>query len=234
MDENLHLRPERRNNITATEMATLFGLNPYESPRELLDKKNNPKKIDSIHLRRGKLKEPSVLEAFDLDMSVKTRRHIGGTIALEGHRIAATPDAYLLESNDVVECKSVTTRNFEKWYLNIPTNYHLQVLVQMLVMNSQEGFIGALEEGDPYECEYRFAAWKVERSEEAFQLMRDEVGRFWREVEAGKLFRVKSSAKSSMSALLTKTSSRLYPIEIPKSKEVKDEERLSEILSLFK
>lgn len=233
MSENLHLRPERRNNITATEMATLFGLNPYESPRDLLDKKNNPQKIDSVHLRRGKLKEPSVLEAFDLDLGIKTRRHFDGTLLLEGHRIAATPDAYLLSSDDVVECKSVTTRNFEKWYSQVPTNYHIQVLVQMLVVGSSVGMIGALEEGDPYECEYRFAVWQMERSEEAFELMKEEVARFWQEVDQGKLYRVKSSNKAAMANILKNNSKLIYPTEIPLSKEKRDEEKLSEILSLF-
>jgi predicted phage-related endonuclease len=50
MTDDLSFRQERLKNITATEMSILFGLNPYETPRSLLEKKRNPQKIDSIHL----------------------------------------------------------------------------------------------------------------------------------------------------------------------------------------
>ncbi len=232
MEENLHLRKERLYNVTATEMSIILGLNPYETPRSLLEKKNNPRPIVSNHLRRGKLKEPSVLEAFYLDMHMKTYRHYGGTLQLEGHRIAATPDAYVLNEKNVVECKSVTSRNIERWYTQIPDYYHVQVLVQMLVVGSEVGYIGALEEGDPYECEYRFVAWKVYGHDRIYELMKQEVARFWETTEAGKLFKVSSVAKKELQSLLN--AERVYPIEIPKKEEQGDENALSQLLSIFK
>lgn len=230
MEENLHLRAERLNNVTATEMSIILGLNPYETPRSLLDKKNNPKPIISNHLRRGKLKEPSVLEAFFLDMHMKTYRHYGGTLTLDGHRIAATPDAYVLNTNNVVECKSVTTRNITRWYKQIPDYYHIQVLVQMLVTGAEEGYIGALEEGDPYECEYRFVAWKILPNDEIFSIMKTETERFWRETQEGKLFRVSSKVKKRVKELLA--AELVYCTE-QVEEETKDEDKLSYILSLF-
>lgn len=230
--EELSFRASRLNNITATEMATLFGLNPYETPSKLLDKKLKPQIISSIHLRRGKLKEPSVLEAFKLDMDLATQRHGEGTVVLKDVRIAATPDAYVLDTFNVVECKSVTSRNLEKWYDAIPSQYHVQVLVQMMVMDSEEGYIGALEEGDPYECEYRFVAWKVARNKRIEELMVQEVARFWDSTET--LFRVSSKAKKEMQTFLESSAGLIYPKEIPIKKELSDEEKLSGILSLFK
>ena len=234
MIEDLSLRSERRYNITATDVATLFGLNPYESPASLLEKKLNPQPIVSNHLRRGKLKEPSVIEAFNLDMGLTAVRHEGGTLTLPGHRIAATPDAYLLGSKTVVECKSVTSRNFDKWYTNIPTQYHLQVMMQMLVVGSEEGFIGALEEGDPYECEYRFIAWKMRADEQIFLMIKEEVQRFWAHVDAGTLFRVKSSTKARMKQLLEENKVLAYASPRPEKEEETREEEISRILSVFK
>lgn len=233
MEENLHLRRERIYNITATEMAVLVGLNPYESPATLLEKKRNPQPITNNHVRRGKLKEPSVLEAFYLDMHMKTTRHFEGTLQLTDHRIAATPDAYVKNENNVVECKSVTSRNIEKWYEKIPDYYHIQVLTQMLVVGSEVGYIGALEEGDPYDCEYRFVAWKVNRSERILEILKQEVDRFWELVDNDKPFRVKSVVKTEVRHLLGENATMVYPLEIPKAKEKNHEEEISRILSLF-
>ena len=233
MIEDLSLRSERRYNITATDVATLFGLNPYESPASLLEKKLNPQPIVSNHLRRGKLKEPSVIEAFNLDVGLVAVRHEGGTLTLPGHRIAATPDAYLLGSKTVVECKSVTSKNFDKWYTNIPTQYHLQVMMQMLVVGSEEGFIGALEEGDPYECEYRFIAWKMRADEQIFTMIKEEVYRFWEHVDAGTLFRVRSATKTKMKELLEQNKVLAYASPKPEKEETREEE-ISRILSVFK
>lgn len=233
MIDDLSKRRERIYNITATEMATLFGLNQYESPKTLIDKKNNPVSINNMHIRRGKLKEPSVLEAFYLDMGLKTSRHFEGTKQLSDHRIAATPDAYVKNTVNVVECKSVTTRNIEKWYDAVPTHYHMQVLVQMLVMESDHGYIGALEEGDPYDCEYRFIAWKIERNTRIEQLMKEEVDRFWRQTDAGVLYRVNTKVKKEVMDLLPYTSTMVYPTELPKKEERSDDEKLSDVLSLF-
>ncbi len=230
MHEDLNLRTERRFNITATEVATLFGLNKYESPQKLIDKKRNPVQIDNNHVRRGKLKEPSVLEAFFLDMHMKTTRHKGGTICLPDHRIAATPDAYVRDTNNVVECKSVTTRNFDAWYDRCPTHYHLQVLQQMLLCNSEEGYIGALEEGDPYECEYRFVVWKMTRDARVEELIKQEVHRFWELTDRDVLFRVSSPKKKEMLELLETNAKLIYPSEKPVRKDPDD---VSDILSLF-
>lgn len=233
MDENLHLRRERIYNITATEMAILLGLNPYESPASLLEKKRNPQPITNNHVRRGKLKEPSVLEAFYLDMGMKTRRHFEGTLQLAGHRIAATPDAYVKNEDIVVECKSVTSRNIERWYDKVPDYYHLQVIVQMLVVGSSYGYIGALEEGDPYECEYRFVAWKIDRNERIIELLKQEVARFWELTDAGQLFRVKSAIKKEVSDLLSHNATMMFPLVRPVKEEVSYEEEISRALSLF-
>ena len=233
MEENLHLRRERIYNITATEMAVLVGLNPYESPATLLEKKRNPQPVVNNHVRRGKLKEPSVLEAFYLDMGMKTRRHFEGTLQLSDHRIAATPDAYVKNEDTVVECKSVTSRNIEKWYDKIPDYYHIQVLTQMLVVGSSAGYIGALEEGDPYDCEYRFVAWKVNRNERILQILKQEVDRFWELTDSGQSFRVKSAIKSEVRHLLGENAVMICPTERPKVKEIDHEEEISRILSLF-
>lgn len=231
MTEDLSKSPIRLRNTTATDMAILFGLNPYESPSSLVERKTNPKPISSNHMRRGKLFEPAVLEAFLLDANMPTERHIGSTIELPEYRIAATPDAYVLGTKNVVECKSVMTKSIDKWYDEIPASYQIQVMVQMLVVGSEVGYIGALEEGDPTICKYRFVAWKVNRHEEIEELMKQESLRFWEDRENNKLFRVSSKVKKRVSELLPVTRELIIP---PNREDIKTHEQyLSEVLSIF-
>lgn len=95
--------------------------------------KKNPVNVSNNHTRRGKLKEPSVLEAFLIDGGIETERHLVGTLVHTDHRIAATPDAYIKGRNEVVECKTTLSSSFKKWYKAIPTYYHVQVITQMMV-----------------------------------------------------------------------------------------------------
>jgi len=227
--------PVRLRNITATEMATLFGLNKYSSPAKLLENKLNPQPVVNNHVRRGKLMEPAVLEAFLLDMKIPTYRHEGGTLELPLYRIAATPDAYTHVGDLVVEAKSIMSHTFDKWYDEVPYHYHVQVLVQMFVLGIDRGYIGALEAGDPKDCEHRFVAWVIKSNEEIEELMVTEVQRFWKHVEEGKQFRVDSKVKKRVLELLPTLRTLAYPsaevVEAMKKKE--EDEDLSYAISLF-
>jgi len=232
---NLSKCPIRLRNITATEMSVLFGLNKYSSPSKVIDQKLNPVEVKNNHVRRGKLREPSVLEAFLLDAKMETDRHWGPSIEMADVRISATPDAYVKGTKDVVECKSIVSRNFHLWYDAIPTNYHVQVLVQMMVMDSAVGYIGALEEGDPDVCLYRFTMWKLERNAEFEGMMKEEVSRFWSEMDNGKVFRVSTKMKKKALELLPTTATMVIPAEKPKFDPYKHkEEEIADIMELFK
>lgn len=230
---NLSECPIRRSHVTATDMATLFGLNKYSSPAKMLENKVNPQQVVNVHVRRGKLFEAAVIEAFLLDANMIATRHEGGTLQLPGYPISATPDAYYGD-DAVVEAKSIMTHSFEKWYEEIPPHYHMQVHAQMLVTGRSEGYIGALEAGDPRDCEHRFIVWKVQRSMALEALMKQEAVRFWSKVEAGELFRVDSKIKRAVIAILDTTSTMILPLERPKLTAVEQKEAsYEEILKLF-
>ena len=222
---------DRLKNITATDMAALFGLNDRDSPRKIVERKINPQPTeDNKHLRRGRLREVSVLEAFELDLGVPIQRHRGGTITLDGARIAVTPDAFITGTHNVVEAKSINMFSFPKWFEEVPSKYHVQVLAQMLVMNSEYGLIGALEESEYFD----FAVWIIERNKEAEDLMLEEVARFWMCMDNGTLFRVNSKIKAKMIALLEKSRTLVCPIErkVP-AKDVVYAQEISKMLALL-
>ena len=211
--------PERLNNITATDMAILFSLNPYESPASIINRKVDPQPIYSNHLRRGHLFEPAVLEAFKLDMGIEPIRNARGTIVMDGYRIAATPDAFMDGEKGgivVVEAKSVGSSKFVRWYVEAPLHYQMQVHTQMMVTGAEYGYLGALEAGDPMDCMYRFVAWKIKRSPELEWMMQAEVDRFWsyfdtRDTDEVVKYRANSDMKKKAIALLEQHAELVYP-----------------------
>lgn len=233
--EDISLWKERRENLTASEMAGILGLNKYTTPAKVLEQKINPTPVVNNHVRRGKLREISVIEAFKMDAKMDVIRHEGRSIQMPGFKIAATPDAYMSGTNDPVECKSIMMTSFPKWFDEIPIHYLIQVIVQNMVLDSNVGYIGALEEGDPILCQYRFVAWKVYRVPEVEQIIQQEATRFWNCVEKEVKFRVNHSLKEKILKLLEGSTELIYPPEdfIVVEKERDKNERLSKLISLF-
>lgn len=213
MTDNLSFRKERLMNITATDMAVLFSLNPYESPATIVNRKTSPTEMYGPALRRGQLFEPAVLEAFKIDMGIETIRNNNVTCVLENHRIAATPDAFVANVKEriPVEVKSTGSKRFVKWYLEPPLYYQMQVHTQMLVTNSEKGYLGALEAGDPQECTYRFVAWEIHRNERLEEMMKLETIRFWQSMQSEEKYRANSAMKKEAIELLSNSRKLLYP-----------------------
>ena len=213
MTDSIAYDPKRMTNITATDMATLFSLNPYESPASIVHKKTDPKPIYAPAMRRGHLFEPAVLEAFRIDMGVKSIRNAFGTYVMDNHRIAATPDAFVDNhlQNVTIEAKSIGSQRFAKWYVEAPLYYQMQVHTQMMVIDAAFGYIGALEAGDPSDCQYRFIAWKINRCPELEAMMKKEVIRFWQCFDKKEPFRANSDMKKKAIELLAESATLVYP-----------------------
>lgn len=231
---NLATLPSRLRNITGTDMAALLGMNKYSSPAKVWENKLNPQKIANIHTRRGTLMEPAVLEALYVDLRMKSRRHMSGTIERADVRIAATPDAYNKETGELIEAKTTRTEMFDKWYGEIPPHYHIQLHTQMLVTGIDSAYIAALEIGDPSTCTYDLIVWKVKRNEELESLMIQETARFWNSVETlGKAPRVDSVVKRRVHEILQTTAHRVYPTEVPTHRSTKEADQVSLVLNLL-
>ncbi|MBA4259180.1 MAG: hypothetical protein C0446_08445 [Chitinophaga sp.] len=234
--EDISLWKERRENLTASEMAGILGLNKYNTPTKILEQKISPAPVINNHVRRGKLREISVIEAFHMDAKMDVVRHVGRSISMsDGTKIAATPDAYIANTKDPVECKSIMSTNFHKWFDEIPIHYLIQVIVQNMVLDSNVGYIGALEEGDPVTCQYRFVAWKVYRVPEVENIIKQEATRFWNCVDKEVKFRVNHTLKEKILKLLEGSTELIYPPSdfIVVEKERDRDERLSKLISLF-
>lgn len=141
---------ERNKRVTGTEVACLFGLNPYKSGNKLAKEKHSkPKRLtDNFFLRLGR-----VLEGLMIDYVNEVTDLTAKSAALPGEvNLKCTPDNKISCSLDGIiykkskefplECKSTTYNGFfEKWNSKIPYYYLIQLVIQMMTMGTKEGYM---------------------------------------------------------------------------------------------
>ncbi len=113
---------KRRQYLTATEVASLFGLNPYKSANKLIKSKLIPEPpFDSIHMRAGRIFESSVF--MDLrERGIIAKQPGDGNVVMIAHdtvKISASLDGYIIseEGNHIVEAKT-TIEKIREWDSN--------------------------------------------------------------------------------------------------------------------
>ncbi len=127
----------RTTKITATESASFLGLNPYESANSILEsKKKAPVALDNPPIRRGKAFEGGVLELlrYDLGWEVDYLDPSNSSqYIFSRDGLSATPDAFRFDVSALVEAKTTSLKNFEKYWRdgNPPEWYVSQTQVQM-------------------------------------------------------------------------------------------------------
>jgi predicted phage-related endonuclease len=181
----------RKPDVTASTVGCLFGLSPYTSPLGLYAEKANqidPDLPDSMALRRGRLMEGAVAQAF-------IEEHPGWKITKARHyyrdikrRIGATPDYHLIDPNGrkgVLQAKTVMPYVFKKYWSDetAPVWITLQTLTEATLTRSEFGMIAALEV-DGYT--FRLHCYEVPRHEAAERRIQDTVAAFWEGVAAGR------------------------------------------------
>lgn len=150
----------RRQGVTASEIAVVMGLSPYDSPFALYHRKRGdlPEVEDSDAMERGRVLEPYIAERFG-------RQHpfcqIGDGRQLFAHPERpwqmATPDRLLTEGLPhgyppacavaVLECKTDASGS-DEWGDDgtdqIPVHYRCQVLWQMDVLGVTAAYVACL------------------------------------------------------------------------------------------
>lgn len=139
----------RQQYITATELASFVGLNPYESANSVLaDKKKTPKKLENRFIRAGVIMEASVLKMLEYDLKwdvayldpTNTHQYV---FTDDERGLSATPDAFRWDLPSIVECKTTGIENFEKyWRDGHATDWYIsQVQVQLHCTNMKKAFL---------------------------------------------------------------------------------------------
>ena len=181
----------RKEDITASVVGALFGLSPYLTPAQLYAEKTgklDPDEPDLMALRRGRLLESAVAEAF-LEEHPGWKVVKARTYYRDVHRrLGATPDYHLIDPNGrkgVLQAKTVAPYVFKKSWSDetAPTWITLQTLTEALLTRSEFAMIAALQVDG-----FKFAlnVYEVPRHEAAERRIQDAVAKFWDDAEHGK------------------------------------------------
>lgn len=169
--------------VTATEIASLFGLNKYKSANALIKDKKEPKKIWSTYIRRGRILEPAVAQACTEDLGWEVKLYGGSkNVSFFQHpdvALSATPDAMRISADGeilaLIELKTANEARIEDWDLSVPPHYALQVYGQMMCTGIDKAYIACLGAFDPYPL----IVYEVIKSDIIQNKIKKKVSLFW-------------------------------------------------------
>lgn len=182
----------RRQDVTASTVAALFGLHPYQTVAGLWAEKTGAEmpRRDNPDMRRGRLLEGAVAaavkEARPTWAIVKANEYLRDPDA----RIGATPDFWLVDSerpgfpSGVMQAKTANKWEFDRsWGEDPPLWIVLQCLVEMMLSELPWGIVACLVvDGHDFDLHQ----YEVARHPGAEQRIREAVADFWRNVAEGK------------------------------------------------
>ena len=187
----------RTKDITASRLPALFSLHPYLTREQLADIMRGTTGTgtssvpDSPAMRRGRILEPAVAAALaeerpDLPTLIKATTYH----RLPDLRLGATPD-YLCGDDGLVQCKTVSSHQWQAWHGKTPTGYVIQTLCEMLVTGRRWGLLACLEVSPSYPLHVT----EVPRHEAAERRILDAVREWWRAFDAGEIAGTAPSAE---------------------------------------
>jgi putative phage-type endonuclease len=185
----------RKRDVTASEIAALFGAHPYKTALQVYADKMSPARGsgDNAAMRRGRILEPGCVVALqevrpDWEV-VKCDRYY----RMPDHRIGATPDYFrimrgdptkgILLEREIIECKTVSPEKWAEWQGGVPLAYQLQVVTQCRLTAAKRGWIALLVDNRAKD----FELFEVPAHKGAWQRIVEKVGEFWDAAEAGAL-----------------------------------------------
>lgn len=177
---------ERAKDVTSTQVAALFDVNPYLTRFELWQQKRNgivEAPPESERVTWGNRLERTIAEGFAEERELGSLRRVNAYARLEGERLGASFDfvAETASSEPVlIECKNVDGYEFaEKWTEHeAPPHIEFQVATQMLVGGYGRAFIVALVGGNRLAVYERWPDSAIEAK------IIEKVREFWRTVDA--------------------------------------------------
>lgn len=189
----------RMDHVTATDIASLFGLNPYKSANKVYKSKLVPEVIaDNIYMREGRIYEPAVFQALSME-GIAAEQPGNGDVVMMIHddcKLSASLDGYVEKDGKMYVVEAKTTRGkIMSWYEQAPIYYVLQVHAQMAVTGYSGGLLACLGLDSPSPL----IVYYVKPDEEIQQLMVKEVNRFWECIKENVPFKIHTPYKHLIS-----------------------------------
>ncbi len=181
-------RADRLNYIGGTDAAAVLGLSRYKTPLGLWAEKTgavkDKDKSGELAIKIGNRLEDVVAELFMEETGFKVQRVRDVQIHPEHPFLKAQIDRKLVGTVEleILECKTASAFKTGEWEGDdIPSEYIIQVMHQLMVTGAQVGWIACLIGGN-----VKFTYKKIERDEEMIaELMAKEI-KFWNENILGK------------------------------------------------
>jgi len=205
----------RQNYITATEVASILGLNRWQSAKQMWDNKVHKSFSGNAYTYVGQLLEPVVIRLMNdtFHRKFKSCDDENGKVFLcdETFGIGASPDAE--DDEAFLECKTARPDNLFKYSVTPPEHYVIQTSTQLLLDSTKKyaylAFLGTDLTQTDAEFKAPLCVYRIDRSNSLEALIKEEVTRFWKSREDGKLFKSKKTVKNKAQILCRFALSRL-------------------------
>jgi putative phage-type endonuclease len=182
----------RKQDVTASEVGALFGINPYMSEYELFNLKSGKIEAefkDNERMEWGNLLEPVIAKAIASKQGLEIVEQGGLSYYRNtATRMGATPDFFIKspdkEGVGLLQIKNVDSLVFKnKWTSpqdggEAPAYIETQIQHEMTVTGLKWGKIGVLVGGNSLQVYDRISYDEVSRT------LTDRVQKFWKDVEA--------------------------------------------------
>lgn len=181
----------RRGVMTASRVGALFDCHKYLTREQLAAEMRGVSQGDNPAMRAGRILEPGVLVALreeHPDWSIYPATTFHADPAL---RFGCTPDAWFSEAgrylwdemDGLIQVKTVSPEEWEKWHGKPPLAYTLQCLTEMMLTGRTRGLLAVMIRSRSYPVH----EFDVPRHEAAEARILAAVAEWWRAYDAGEI-----------------------------------------------
>ena len=170
----------RTEGIGASDIATIVGLNPYETPYSLWRRKLglDPAKEETLPMKLGHLMEDTVATLYaDETGSTIDPDTVGDFIVYhdEAQHLRVSPDRYATRADGTLEVVEIKTTQMAIDPDNLPEWWFCQLQMNMGVTGIHEGTLAWLSSGRTFGYQH------IKLVPEFYDFLRESAERFWRE-----------------------------------------------------
>jgi predicted phage-related endonuclease len=200
--------------LTATDIGVILGLNKWKSVKELIEGKKKFEPFENSYIWLGQVLEPVVVSATNKVLGSNFKLFENGSrsfFADEELKLGATPDAG--EGDMLLECKSTKPGNFLRWQDWPPAYYLAQLYTQLICTDRNSGYLAIMSTDLSQKNEILnlpIHIHKLTRTEKLDNILIEEVKRFWKACEDGKLYRVNRKAAVEIELLFRFATKRVF------------------------
>jgi len=171
----------RRHHITASRIAALFDAHPFLTREGLASElRGESGEVPNSSMRDGHILEAGFPYAVKADGKPWNLVKADSYHWLPEHRLGATPD-FWIGDDGLLQAKTTSPQQWEKWHGIVPLAYTLQTLTEMLVTGRTRGVLAVMIRTSGHPIHY----YEVPRHEAAERRILDAVAAWWRAFDAG-------------------------------------------------